>query len=144
MLHFDGTVDRNPVIPRLWQGAAPAPDAAFPFDVLVLAAKEYQPPDHDFPGVVVLRAPLEDTLKPTEADLELAKLTARHVLLALRNKQNVLVTCHKGLNRSGLITGLVLRYLGYSGNEALRLIKEARGSFALSNSSFAEIVKRAL
>ncbi len=51
------------------------------------------------------------------------------------------VVCQQGMNRSGLVTGLVLRELGMEGNEALERILAARPG-ALSNQAFRRLVLR--
>jgi hypothetical protein len=48
--------------------------------------------------------------------------------------------CQHGMNRSGLIAGLLLRELGLSGPEALELIRERRRG-ALSNWSFVRLIE---
>lgn len=52
----------------------------------------------------------------------------------------LLVMCHHGMNRSGLMTGLVLRELGLSGSEAINRIVAARPG-SLSNRAFRAIVE---
>ena len=52
----------------------------------------------------------------------------------------VLVACHMGHNRSGLITALALRHLGMDAREAVRAVRAARGPDALSNPSFVDAV----
>ena len=52
----------------------------------------------------------------------------------------VYVMCHHGLNRSGLVAGLILRELGVSGDEAVRRVMAARPG-ALANGAFREIVE---
>jgi protein-tyrosine phosphatase len=46
-----------------------------------------------------------------------------------------------GYNRSGMVAALILVAMGYTPKEAIRLVRRARGSFALSNKSFAEFVR---
>lgn len=50
--------------------------------------------------------------------------------------KRVLVRCQAGLNRSGLITALILMREGYSADEAINLIREKRSPHALFNKSF--------
>ena len=54
--------------------------------------------------------------------------------------ERLLVMCHHGMNRSALVTGLVLRELGLSGAEAVSRIVAARPG-ALSNRAFRAIVE---
>jgi hypothetical protein len=48
----------------------------------------------------------------------------------------VLVRCQAGLNRSGLVTALVLMREGYAPDEAIRLLRERRSPWALCNDEF--------
>ena len=48
----------------------------------------------------------------------------------------VLVRCQAGLNRSGLVTALILIKDGHSPREAINLIRNNRGEAALFNESF--------
>ena len=52
---------------------------------------------------------------------------------------DVYIVCSQGLNRSGLVTGLVLRQLGMAGSAAVDLIRSARPG-ALSNHAFEGLV----
>lgn len=49
------------------------------------------------------------------------------------------IVCSQGLNRSALVTGLVLRHLGIPGAEAIELIRRTRPG-ALTNSAFEKLV----
>lgn len=85
-------------------------------------------------------APFDDG--PVDDDTVLtAKLSASQVARAVSKGKRVLVTCMGGLNRSGLVVGLALRSLGYDADAAIRLVREARGPFALSNEHFVEVIR---
>lgn len=130
------------VISRLWQGALPQwPEQLQGFDVLLLCALELQPPSTHMPVVRVVRIPLDDA-KPSVEDVRAVRRTARRCAQAWRSGQRLLITCAAGLNRSGLITGLTLRQLGYSGDQAVTLIRQARGPNALSNRWFEQLVRK--
>jgi protein-tyrosine phosphatase len=107
------------------------------FEALVLAAEEYQPPAHAFPGARVMHAPLDDHYDPLTAEewehiIRAANFAAHHV----RSGRRTLVTCQAGLNRSGIITALAVCLLtGASGREAVDLIQRRRPD-ALCNSNF--------
>jgi len=62
----------------------------------------------------------------------LAKLGAQLVA----NGEKVLAHCGLGLNRSALVAGLVLTYLGMKGEDAVALLRDKRPG-ALFNDSFA-------
>ena len=50
------------------------------------------------------------------------------------------IVCAQGLNRSGLLTGLLLRSFGLTGEDALTRIREARPG-ALANHAFERLVR---
>jgi hypothetical protein len=50
--------------------------------------------------------------------------------------EQVLIRCQAGLNRSGLLTALVLINEGYSPADAIALIREKRSGWALCNSDY--------
>jgi hypothetical protein len=54
--------------------------------------------------------------------------------------ERVYVMCHHGMNRSGLVAGLILRELGVSGDAAIARIAAARPG-ALSNRAFRAILE---
>ena len=53
-----------------------------------------------------------------------------------KKDQRVLVRCEAGLNRSGLVNGLILMRDGMSAEGAIALIREKRNRFALNNAEF--------
>lgn len=59
------------------------------------------------------------------------------VAALVRAGRRVAVNCAAGLNRSGLVVGRALIELGYPPAEAIRLVRAARGPWALSNVEFA-------
>jgi hypothetical protein len=52
------------------------------------------------------------------------------------NGKRVLIRCQAGLNRSGLVMGLVLIRAGYSAEEALHLMRSGRSEWCVCNKSF--------
>lgn len=81
--------------------------------------------------------PIEDRDLPDERRLHaLARLGAT----LISNGQQILCHCGMGHNRSALVAGLVLTYLGFSGSEAVSLIKMKRQG-ALYNVRFAEYLE---
>jgi protein-tyrosine phosphatase len=122
---------------RLAQGSAPPPNVPLPFDLVVLAAMEYQ--DADIPGCEVLRVPLDDSgPPPTPIERTLIRHAAHEVARQLRAGKRVLVTCWQGRNRSGVISGLALVELGVPREEAIRRISEFRSG--LTNLHFRAMV----
>lgn len=122
---------------RLAQGSAPPPGVRLPFDVIVLAAEEYQP---ELPGYEVLHVPLDDSgPPPTRTERQLIRDNSRRIARRLRAGKRVLVTCRQGRNRSGVLAGLALVELGLPGHEAARRIQQLRDG--LTNPHFLEIVR---
>jgi len=121
---------------RLAQGSAPPVGTRVPFDVVVLAAMEYQP---DLPGYEVLKVPLDDSGPPPSAeDMRTIRRTARDIAARVRAGQRVLVTCWQGKNRSGVLAGLALVELGMPREKAVRRIRELRDG--LTNPFFRAMV----
>lgn len=52
--------------------------------------------------------------------------------------KKVLVRCQAGLNRSGLVTALVLYQAGYNVDDAIALLREKRSPYALCNRRFVQ------
>jgi len=129
--------------PWLAQGSEPPSGTRIPFDVIVLAAMECQ--QIDLPGYIVMRVPLDDSeyaqrVGPSEVDRKRIRHAAREIADRVRLRQRVLVTCHAGRNRSGVLAGLALRHLGLPGVEAARRIRLLRNG--LTNPHFLEMVVR--
>lgn len=121
---------------RLAQGSAPPLTARLPFDVVVLAAEEYQP---ELPGYAVLRVPLDDGPPPDAVTHARILAAARAVAAHVRAGRRVLVTCWMGRNRSGVVAGLALRELGLPGWRAAERVRRARDG-ALTNQHFYRMV----
>lgn len=141
-------IDAHRILPRLWQGSKPPVGHALRdagFDVVVLCAFEYQPRSHRIPGVSVVHAPLDDHLQPLTTDewktiLGAASFSADR----LRSGDRVLVTCHQGINRSGIVTALIVCLLtGMTGKQAVQHVRQRRPG-ALRNTSFAQHVERVM
>jgi protein-tyrosine phosphatase len=132
------------VAPKLWIGSAPPVGRSLTrarFDAVILCAKEYQPSSRELPGVFVVHAGFNDSLDPSEADVETA-LEASHLVAQLvADKQRTLVSCWLGKNRSGLVTALALHWLyGLPGRECIAAVRDARPG-ALFNPAFATLVE---
>jgi len=147
-------LDANRVVGRLLMGSFPP---AGPFvqryaNVLVLCAKELQPPPEAFRGIRVINAPLNDDGTPmTDREVRTAQRAARAVRTSLDAGLVCLVTCHMGLNRSGLVAALALMLPQAAGgprwshndtpccltsDQATSLVRRARGPSALGNPFF--------
>ena len=71
---------------------------------------------------------------------ELAVITAQ----AITNGRNVLVRCHAGYNRSGLVAAQALIHLGYDARSAILLIRRKRSPWALHNRMFEQYLESGL
>lgn len=88
-------------------------------------------------GILFLYFPFNDADLP---NLERLHAVARLGATLVAAGQRVLSHCGLGYNRSALIAGLILRYLGASGPEAVARLRERRPG-ALYNRQFAEYVE---
>lgn len=135
-------LDADEILPGLYQGSGPPPGDAVQrcgFDLLVLAAEEYQPAM--FFGVGVIRMSLQDANLTIGEWLD-ANLVAADVAKAVRAGKKVLVTCYAGINRSGLVTALAVHALtGWSGDQIVKHIRQCRDG-ALSNEAFVKAIRR--
>jgi hypothetical protein len=77
---------------------------------------------------------------PWIEDEQMIHELGRSVATKVDEGQRVVVNCAAGLNRSGLIVGRALIFLGYEPRAAIRLIREARGPKALFNRTFEEFL----
>lgn len=71
---------------------------------------------------------------------KLAEVTAQ----AITEGRNVLVRCHAGYNRSGLVAAQALMHLGYDARSAILLIRRKRSPWALHNSLFEQYLESGL
>jgi protein-tyrosine phosphatase len=121
----------------LAQGSAPPVGVRLPFDVIVLAAEEYQP---DLPGYEVVRLPIDDA-RPDAGTRARIRTVAEEIALYVRAGKRVLVTCFQGRNRSGVLAGLALVELGATTpQQAVRRIRMNRTG-ALTNPYFRTMVE---
>lgn len=77
------------------------------------------------------------------SDLNAVKNFAIAVAAHVEAGRRVLVRCHAGYNRSGLVVALALLELGYIADDAIALIREKRSPFALHNHHFVRYIKEA-
>lgn len=137
-------MSRSEIVPGLFVGSKPSPGHHADIDVIVLAAKEYQPPADLFPGAEVIYAPLDDDpsrlMFPDE--IAIATETGSRVARRLRAGHRVLVTCAMGLNRSALVAALAMHEIyGMEPDEIIARLRRARGSWALSNPNFDRLLR---
>ena len=75
-----------------------------------------------------------------EAVCRMAELTATAVLAG----QRVLVRCHRGYNRSGLVIAHALVLLGHQPDDVISVIRHRRSPRALNNETFVEYLRTGL
>jgi len=147
-LEFDlGAIEANRIHEGLWQGSRPpsgyhVKEAGF--RLLVLCAREYQPPAEHFLGVEVIHAPNDDNafVRPSREVMKKALEAAHRVAEVVREGGQALVTCWAGINRSGLVSALALhKLLGVSGLEAREIVRFARPN-TLTNPQFVACLGR--
>lgn len=141
------TIDAAEVLPNLWIGSQAPTGSALRdggFDVLVLCAEEWQPAASKFKGIRVHHAPFDDDSEGmTQGELDTAATAAFETLRHLRKGRRVLVTCWAGRNRSGLVTAWALSmYTGLDPALAGEAVREARGSAALTNPHFVDVLNQ--
>ena len=143
---FDDWPDVAPteILPGLWMGGlgdeeylgCPLGDGHYsfdsPFDAVITLFGDAQPSPW---GAVELRFGFpDDDLEPTWARtcLSLAAFGHAHWSVGWR----VLVRCQQGVNRSGLVTALILMLDGHKAQDAIALLRSLRGPAVLNNTSF--------
>ena len=128
----------NEVVPGLWVGRVEIePEEAFAsgFEVVIMLEEVTRDRVRPPRGGIFLCWPIEDSDEqlPDEEDLGIVvDLVERSV----RAGRPTLITCMGGLDRSGLVATIALRRLGHSADEALELLRAARGPYALGNELF--------
>jgi protein-tyrosine phosphatase len=93
--------------------------------------------------VVELRVPLIDK-KGAQVDIELVQEAVKWVVDKHKDNKKVLVRCHAGLNRSGLIVVPVLTFIepSLSFNDALQRVRTLRHKLVLNRPEFLEVAKK--
>ncbi len=132
----------NEVVPRLWQGghdvrsqSRSACVVGAEFDLVVsLATREGYGPD---PGVEHIVVRLADAVLDDGAAARVDELAVR-VAEAVESGRRVLVRCSGGLNRSGLVVANALVRMGRTPEQAMALVRAARGPWSLTNPAFVQ------
>lgn len=125
-------VDATRIAPKLWMGSYPPTGRTLAdagFRVLVLCTLDMEGPHEsvDFPGVILLRCPLDDGYLG-EVQRKQTHAAAALVVRYLKRNMRVLVCCAQGRNRSGLVVSLALHALtGMNGKKAVALVRRLRG-----------------
>ncbi|RSN68560.1 MULTISPECIES: protein-tyrosine phosphatase family protein [Actinomadura] len=134
----------NEIVPLLWMGGhhyREAGGARVPavvrgeFDLVVsLYVRDGHGPGA---GVEHRRVAIPDG-PLTAAQLEAVCRAAEGVAEAVRDGRRVLVRCHSGYNRSGLVVVQALVGLGYGVDDAIFLVRYRRSRWALNNPLFVD------
>lgn len=140
----------NEIVPGLWMGGHQYVNAsgervpAVVTDEFDTVISLYQRDGHGPPPNVEHHyADLPD--RPLTADqLEVVCRLAYAVVDAFRQGRRVLVRCHSGYNRSGLVVAQALMGMGYSTDEAVFLIRYRRSKWALNNHTFVDYLSTGL
>ena len=108
-----------------------------PFDLIVTLYADAQPAPW---GVEEIRFGFPDA-HLTESAIERVMRIATAAHERWQAGDRILVRCQAGVNRSGLVTALVLMHDGMSAGEAIDLIRQQRSPRALSNSHFERFLR---
>jgi protein-tyrosine phosphatase len=138
------------VVPGLWMGGHvwtdPAGElrAAVVDDEFDLVVSLYTRSGHGpAPHVDHLVAEMPDgPLSPEQ--LRAVQRLALAVREALRSDRTVLVRCHSGYNRSGLVVAQTLLLAGLTPSAAVDLVRRRRSPWALNNATFVDYLTAGL
>ena len=127
---FQGGTDDLDVIQLPQQSNAPRVD--LPFDAMVTMYAWARPADWH---VQEFRYGIPDA-SISDIDLDRLRQAVEFGYDRWRSGDKVLIRCQAGLNRSGLVTALILIRAGFTAKEAIALIHRGRGDEALFNGEF--------
>lgn len=109
-------------------------------DRVVLCAAEFQPPEDDFYGVFVMRCPFHDDYHKRLDPRMLSKIVSTAWGVAMASlRENVLVTCLQGRNRSALVAVLAMQARGVDPAVSVQILRTERPIGCLENPVFEEI-----
>lgn len=128
---------RNEIVDNLWIGAQPRDPYESIQDFKYVICCNGMPYYNIKPWQIVVVAPFDDchALPPEDFLDKLATLASEYAY-----EGKTLVHCLAGINRSAMVTALALVKRGFSGKEAIDLVRLKRGSCLLSNEVFEEYV----
>jgi Dual specificity phosphatase, catalytic domain len=129
------------VYPRLFIGRSPEPGEHIDVDILVRLAEPFAP------GVSangsVVDHPLDDAEDAEVVDkaFQVVRALVPELAAAWREGKSIRIGCLAGLNRSGLVVAALLTEIaGMTGHEAVAHLRWKRGSMALCNARFHEVL----
>lgn len=128
-LFMGGTEDEDTIhVPQ--RSYAPRKD--LPFDSIITLYAWARPADWHIPE---FRYGIPDA-SIQDIDLNRLKQAVEWGYNQWMRGDRFLVRCQAGLNRSGLVTALILMQCGLSGEEAITLIREKRAAYAICNDAY--------
>jgi hypothetical protein len=136
-------LDASRITPGIYQGSRPYDDdeASMNFDMIVLCAKEYQPPAKKYAPSHVVRVPIDDDRVTPAAERAIVR-GAIEIVNTIEKGERVLVTCNMGMNRSGVVIAAALMLLGagarhkVTASEAVALVRRNRHPEAWAKEKF--------
>ena len=138
------------ILPGLWQGGTsessllgqPTKPGHYrgrrPFDLIVTLYADAQPAPW---GVEEIRYGFPDA-ELDQRDLDRVREIAAYAAERWKEGDRVLIRCQAGVNRSGLVAGLILVTNGWEPHQAVRHLRTRRSPKVLSNGYFDEVVLR--
>ncbi|MEU5876087.1 hypothetical protein [Spirillospora sp. NPDC047279] len=146
----DADAPWNEVVPGLWMGGHLFRDAAGVRTAAVVAREFdlvvslYRRDGHGpAPGVDHHCAEMPDGPLTPEQIATVCAL-ADVVTAAVHDRRRVLVRCHSGYNRSGLVVVQTLINLGHRTDDAIFLVRHRRSRWALNNPLFVDYLTHGL
>ncbi|GAA4078783.1 hypothetical protein [Actinomadura miaoliensis] len=146
----DADAPWNEIVPGLWMGGHQYRDAGgqlapavvdAQFDVVISL---YRREGHG-PAAWIDHHHVDLPDGPLSADqLEAVCLLADLAAAAVRSGRRVLVRCHSGYNRSGLVVAHALVTLGFTTEDAIFLLRRQRSPWALNNRLFVDYLTTGL
>jgi protein-tyrosine phosphatase len=127
---------------QLYVGPHQEPGTLPLFDVVVGVAQERRINAWDHPNATVLHVPMVDDGPPSDEDRARARGVADYVNNHIEAGRRVYVSCMAGINRSCWVVALTLKKRGLTGKAAIALIRQQRGSIALTNDFFVALILR--
>lgn len=143
ILHIPFTDDPwNQVAPFLWVGGHDTNDGEVvvhdEFDLVVSLYK--RPGSGPDPGVKQIHFRMADADLDPDHHTDLDAI-AEEVVEAIERQERVLVRCHAGLNRSGLVVALALLKIGWNVDDILKRLRHVRSPYALFNTHFVSYLR---